>query len=104
MSQHSPICCIVPEDILCRLADQPQHRARALRTLILTERLRGRRVVLQRIIRTLPARDRSSAQFMMRSMGPTCREASAERRSSVLRRMLPSMRLMIFAARLTISI
>src|ERR1051325_6860243 len=50
MPYHSPICCIVPEDILRRLADSPQYRARALRTLILTERLRGRRVVLQRMM------------------------------------------------------
>ena len=50
MPHRSPICCIVPEDLLCRLADSPQHRARALRTLILTERLRGRRVVLERMI------------------------------------------------------
>ena len=49
MSHRSPICCVVPEDILCRLAALPEHRDRALRTLILTERLRGRRVVLQRL-------------------------------------------------------
>jgi len=49
MSHRSPICCIVPEDILCRLAALSEHRDRALRTLILTERLRGRRVVLERM-------------------------------------------------------
>jgi len=40
------VCCIVPPHILRHLAEHPQHRAQALRTLALTERLRGRREVL----------------------------------------------------------
>lgn len=40
------VCCIVPPHILRHLAEHPQYRARALRTLAFTERLRGRRDVL----------------------------------------------------------
>jgi Zn-dependent metalloprotease len=44
MNRH--VCCIVPPHILRRLAEDPEHRDRALRTLATTERLRGRREVL----------------------------------------------------------
>jgi Zn-dependent metalloprotease len=40
------VCCIVPPHILRHLAEHPEHRERALRTLAMTERLRGRREVL----------------------------------------------------------
>jgi Zn-dependent metalloprotease len=40
------VCCILPPHILRRLAENPEHRERALRTLATTERLRGRREVL----------------------------------------------------------
>jgi Zn-dependent metalloprotease len=40
------VCSILPPHILRRLAEHPEHRERALRTLATTERLRGRREVL----------------------------------------------------------
>jgi Zn-dependent metalloprotease len=43
---HSPICCILPDAILRRLAENAKHRDRALHTLAVTERLRGRREIL----------------------------------------------------------
>ncbi len=46
MSHHSPVCCILPDHILRRLAEHDQYRERALHTLAITERLRGRREVL----------------------------------------------------------
>ncbi len=45
MKAHPHICCILPDHILKHMAEQKQHRQRALRTMILTERLRGRRQV-----------------------------------------------------------
>jgi Zn-dependent metalloprotease len=46
LSMNCHVCCIVPPHILRRLAEHPEHRDRALRTLATTERLRGRREVL----------------------------------------------------------
>lgn len=40
------VCCIVPPHILRHLAENPEHRERALRAMATTERLRGRREVL----------------------------------------------------------
>jgi Zn-dependent metalloprotease len=40
------VCCIVPPHILRHLAEHPEHRDRALRSLATTERLRGHRDVL----------------------------------------------------------
>jgi Zn-dependent metalloprotease len=40
---HDCVCCIIPPHMLRRLADSPDHRDAALRTLALTERLRGSR-------------------------------------------------------------
>src|SRR5438046_81068 len=42
---HRGVCCIVPPHILRRLADSPEYRDRALRTLAITEQLRGARDV-----------------------------------------------------------
>jgi Zn-dependent metalloprotease len=42
---HDCVCCIIPPHMLRRLADSPEHRDRALRTLALSERLRGSRDV-----------------------------------------------------------
>jgi Zn-dependent metalloprotease len=42
---NRPVCCIVPPHILRHLAEHPEHREQALRTLATTERLRGRREV-----------------------------------------------------------
>ncbi len=44
MNYH--VCCVIPPHILRRLAENPEHRDRALRTLATTELLRGRREVL----------------------------------------------------------
>ena len=38
---HHPICCILPPHILRKLAEKPELRERALRTLEISERLRG---------------------------------------------------------------
>ena len=46
LSMNYHVCCVIPPHILRRLADNPEHRDRALRTLATTERLRGRREVL----------------------------------------------------------
>jgi hypothetical protein len=46
MKSHHPICCIIPPHILVKMAQNPANRDQALRTLILTERLRGHRTVL----------------------------------------------------------
>ena len=40
------LCTIVPPHILHKLAESDRHRARALRTIALTERARGRRAIL----------------------------------------------------------
>ena len=66
MSHRSPICCIVPEEILYRLAALPEHRDRALRTLILTERMRGRRAVLDHVASATTSTGRSGVGFMAR--------------------------------------
>ena len=46
MRTHKRVCCIVPPHILVKLAEHSEFRDKALRTLILTEQLRGRRSVL----------------------------------------------------------
>lgn len=46
MKSITPICCIVPPHILVKLAENPRYRDRALRNIMLTERLRGHRAVL----------------------------------------------------------
>jgi Zn-dependent metalloprotease len=46
MNPCCSVCCIVPPQILVKLAEDPEHRDQALRTLMLTEQLRGRRAVL----------------------------------------------------------
>src|ERR1043166_1945007 len=53
MSHHSPVCCIVTEHILRRLAENAAHRDQALRTLATTERLRGRREILSQFVMAL---------------------------------------------------
>ena len=53
MSHHSPLCCILPEDILRRLAEHDRYRQRALHTLAVTERLRGRREILSQFAMAL---------------------------------------------------
>ncbi len=53
MKTHSCVCTIVPPHILRRLAEKPEHRARALRTLAHTERMRGRREVFAKLLATL---------------------------------------------------
>ena len=53
MSHHSPVCCIVPEHILRKLAENAAHRDRALHTLATTERLRGRREILSQFVMAL---------------------------------------------------
>jgi len=53
MSHHSSLCCILPEDILRRLAEHDQYRQRALHTLAVTERLRGRREILSQFAMAL---------------------------------------------------
>ena len=40
------LCTILPPQILSKLAESERHRARALRTIALTERARGRRAIL----------------------------------------------------------
>jgi Zn-dependent metalloprotease len=47
MKPGTPICCILPPHILRKLSDSASHRDRALQTIALTERLRGRRGVFQ---------------------------------------------------------
>ncbi len=53
MNPH--VCCVIPPHILRRLAERPEHRERALRTLAVTERLRGRREVFAQLISGLSA-------------------------------------------------
>src|SRR3989454_11084287 len=53
MNPH--VCCVVPPHILRRLAERPEHRERALRTLAITERLRGRREVFAQLVVGLSA-------------------------------------------------
>jgi len=48
MKAHPHICCIIPDHILRHLAEQDEHRDRALRTIAATERLRGHRDMLGR--------------------------------------------------------
>jgi Zn-dependent metalloprotease len=55
MKPECHVCYIVPPHILRRLAENSQHRARILRTLSLTERLRGRREVLSQFAVMVPA-------------------------------------------------
>ncbi|HEY4933110.1 MAG TPA: M4 family metallopeptidase [Terriglobales bacterium] len=46
MKSHTPVCCILPPHILVKLSENPAYRDRAMRNLMLTEQLRGRRTVL----------------------------------------------------------
>lgn len=55
MKHECHVCYIVPPHILRRLAENPQHRARILRTITLTERLHGRREVLSQFAVMVPA-------------------------------------------------
>ena len=55
MKSNFHICCVIPPHILRRLAERPEHRERALRTLAVTERLRGRREVFAQLIAGLSA-------------------------------------------------
>ena len=49
------ICTILPPHILTRLAESERHRARALRTIALTEHARGRRTILAQFMAAVPA-------------------------------------------------
>jgi Zn-dependent metalloprotease len=51
----NPICTILPPHILTKLAESERHRARALRTLALTERARGQRSAARFAIAAVPA-------------------------------------------------
>ncbi len=48
MKSHPHICSIIPDHMLRHLAEQAEHRERALRTIATTARLRGHRDVLGR--------------------------------------------------------
>ena len=50
MQRRSPICHIIPPHILRKLAENPEQRDRALRTIAINERLRGRRAVLEQFM------------------------------------------------------
>jgi Zn-dependent metalloprotease len=49
------ICSILPPHILTKLAESDRHRARALRTIALTEHARGRRSILGVMLGSVPA-------------------------------------------------
>ena len=49
------ICTVLPPDILAKLAESDRHRERALRTIALTERARGRRSILGAMSLGVPA-------------------------------------------------
>jgi len=53
--ERLPICCILPPHILNKLAESPEHRERAFRTLAISEKLRGRREVFAQMAIALPA-------------------------------------------------
>jgi len=53
MKSHSCVCTVVPPHILRHMAENPKHRARALRTLASTERMRGRREVFAKLLASL---------------------------------------------------
>src|SRR4029077_16888678 len=49
------LCTILPPHILKKLAESDKHRARALRTIALTEHARGRRAIIGALITGVPA-------------------------------------------------
>jgi Zn-dependent metalloprotease len=53
MKSHACVCTIVPPHILRHMAEKPEHRARAMRTLAQTERMRGSREVFAKLMATL---------------------------------------------------
>ena len=53
MKTHTCVCTVVPPHILHHMAENPEHRARALRTLAHTERMRGRREVFAKLLASL---------------------------------------------------
>ena len=49
------LCTILPPHILTKLCESDRHRARALRTITLTEQARGRRAILGAMLAAVPA-------------------------------------------------
>ncbi len=49
------VCTILPPHILTKLCESDRHRARALRTIALTEQARGRRAILGAMLAAVPA-------------------------------------------------